>query len=105
MLPTTCVFPVVITGLAVGDMVFLSLNEGEQFCIDLILMRRGNAVRCAGVVDVLRTLDELGRLHSRVLHRNDLVVLAVKYQRRSIELLEVLGEVSLGEGFDTLVGV
>jgi hypothetical protein len=31
-----------ITGLAVGDMVFLSLNEGEQFRIDLILMRGGD---------------------------------------------------------------
>ena len=65
--------------LAVGDMVLLSL-EGEQFCVDLILMCGGDAVRRSREVDVLRALDELCRLHCRILHRNDLVVLAVKHQ-------------------------
>src|SRR5215213_4617022 len=80
-------------------------DEGEQSCVDLILMRSGDAVRRAGIVNVLRTFDQLGRLPRGVLHRNDLVVLAVKYQCRYIELLQVLGKVGFGEGFDTLVGV
>src|SRR5215208_2656045 len=63
----------------------------------------GDAVRRAWVVDFHRALDESSRLPGRILHRNDLVVLAVKYQSRHIELLEVLGKVGLGEGFDTLV--
>jgi len=43
--------------LAVGDMILLSLNEPEQLGVDLILMRRGDAVRRAWEVDVLRLLD------------------------------------------------
>src|SRR5687767_7523225 len=65
----------------------LTSDESEQLRVDLILVRRGDAVRRAWVIDVLRVLDELGRLHSRVFHRNDLVVLAVKHQCRNIELL------------------
>src|SRR6185369_8756730 len=94
-----------MAGLAVGDMVFLSLDEGEQIRVDLILMRGGDAVRRARVVDLLRALDELGRLPGRVFHRNDLVVLAVKDQSRYIKLPEVRGEVGLGKSFDALVGV
>jgi len=60
-------------------------------------VRGGDAVRRAGIVDVLRALDEPDRLHRRVLHGNDLVVLAVKHEGRDIELLQVLGEDDLGE--------
>jgi hypothetical protein len=34
-----------MAGLAVGDMILLSLDEGEQIRIDLILMRGGDTVR------------------------------------------------------------
>src|SRR5262249_50310399 len=80
-------------------------QEGQQVGVDLILMGRGEAVWRTGIVDLLRALDEPGRLPSRVLHRDDLVVLAVQDQGRDIELLEVLGEIGLGEGLDALVGV
>ena len=52
-------------------------------------MRGGEAVRCAGVVDLLGTLDELGRLPGRVLDRDDLVILTVQHERRHVEFLEV----------------
>src|SRR6478672_6485819 len=93
MPPRTRVFPPITADLGVGDIVLLSLDEGEQLGVDLILMRGSDAVRRTRVVNVLRALDESGRLHGRVLHRNDLVVLAVKHQSRYIKLLEVLGEV------------
>src|SRR5882724_65418 len=93
--PRTFVLPSMIAGLAIGDIVLLSLDEAQQLRVDLILMRGGDPVRRAGVVNVLRALDEFRRLHGRVLHRYDLVVLTVQYQRRYIDLLEVLGEVGL----------
>jgi hypothetical protein len=52
----------------------------------------------ARVVDLLGALDEPGRLLRRVLHGDDLVVLAVEHQSRDIELLQVLREIGLGEG-------
>ena len=52
-------------------------------------MRGGNPVRRTGVVDVLRSFDESGRLHERVPHRNDLIILAVQHERRDVELGEI----------------
>ena len=59
----------------------------------------------ARIINFLRTLDEPGRFLRRVLDGNDLVVLTVHDQGWDIELLEVLGEISLGEGLDALIGV
>ncbi len=83
----------------------LGPQEGQQVGVDLILMRGREAVRCARIVDFLRALDEPGRFLRRVLDGNDLVALTVHDQGRDIELLEVLGEVGLGEGLDAFVGV
>src|SRR5215831_20299636 len=96
-------WPVMV--LAVGDMSAPVLDESEQLGVDLILMRGGDAVRRAREVDVLRALDESGRLLSRVLRRNDLIVLAVEHEGRHVELLQVLGEIGFGERLDALVGV
>ena len=68
-------------------------------------MRGREAVRCARIVDFPRALDELGRFLRRVLDGNNLVVLTMHNQGWDIELLEVLGEIGLGEGLDTFVGV
>src|SRR6266542_5543452 len=57
------------------------------------------------VADVLCALDESGRLHRRVPHRNDLLVLTVKDQGRHSEPLLILGAIGLEEGFDAFVGV
>src|SRR6266513_2356300 len=83
----------------------LGPQEGQQVGVDLILMRGREAVRCAWIVDFLRALDEPGRFLRRVLDGYDLVVLTVHDQGRDIELLEVLGEISLGEGLDAFIGV
>src|SRR5262245_18039660 len=68
-------------------------------------MRGREAVRRAWIVYFLSALDEPGRFLRRVLDGNDLVVLTVHDQGRDIDLLEVLGEVALGEGLDAFVGV
>jgi hypothetical protein len=60
----------------------LRLDEGKQVGVDLILMRSREAVLGARVIDFPCALDEPGRLLRRVLHGNDLVVLAAHDQRR-----------------------
>ena len=55
----------------------LAPEEREQVGIDLILMRRRDAVRRARIVDFPYVLDELGRFLCRVLNGNDLVVFTV----------------------------
>jgi hypothetical protein len=47
-----------------------------------------------------RFLDDLRRQQRRVRNRNDLVVVAMEDQRWDIDLLEVLGEVRIGERLD-----
>src|SRR2546422_7077707 len=80
-------------------------EEGQQVSVYLILMRGSEAVRRARIVDFLRALDDPGRFLRRVLDGNDLIVLTVHDQGRDIELLEVPGEIRLGECLDALVGV
>ena len=87
------------------DVPRLGFQEGQQVGVELILMRGREAMRCARIVDFLRVLDELGRFLIRILDWNDLVVLTMHDQGWDIELLEVLGEISLREGFDAFVGV
>ena len=62
-------------------------------------------MRRARIVDFLRAFDEPGRLLSRVFDGNDLVVLTMHNQGWDIELLEVFGEIGLGEGLDTFISV
>jgi hypothetical protein len=78
----------------------LGFQEGQEVCVDLILKRGREAVRRARIVDFLRIFDEPGRFLSCVLDGNDLVVLTMHDQGWDIELLEVLCEISLREGFD-----
>src|SRR5215471_2820600 len=103
--PRTCVFPPVMARLGVGDMEFLSLDEGEQIRVDLILMRGSDAVRRARVVDVLRALDESSRLPGRVLHRNDLVVFAVQYERGHVEFFQIFCLIRFGKCLNAFVSV
>src|SRR5882672_6153473 len=83
----------------------LAPEEGKQVSVDLILMRGCEVVRRARIVDFLRALDDPGRFLRRVLDGNDLVVLTVHDQGWNINLLEVPGEIGLGECLDALVGV
>ena len=68
-------------------------------------MRGREAMRRARIVDFLRAFDEPGRLVSCVLDGNDLVVLTMHNQGWDIELLEVFGEIGLGEGLDAFIGI
>jgi hypothetical protein len=83
-----------------GGAVGSGLDERWELGVDLILVRRAHTVRSA--LDDLQPgiREELGREHSRVRERHDLIVVAVQDQRRDMEFLWVLGEVSLGEGLD-----
>src|SRR6266487_4192415 len=81
-----------------------SLDEGEQVRVDLILQRRAHAVGRARIDLQLRVLDDLGRKHGGRADRHDLVVIAVKDQGRDVELLEIFGQIRLGEGLDAEVG-
>src|SRR5215468_6959922 len=80
-------------------------EESKQLSVDLVGMRGGEPVRCSWVVDLLGTLDELGRLPGRVLDRDDLVIFTVQHERRHVEFLEVRGEIGLGECLDALISV
>src|SRR5215831_9365300 len=59
--PRTCIPRLALAGLAIGGIEFLSLDEGEEIAVDLIRMRRRDAVWGARVIDFLRALDQLGR--------------------------------------------
>ena len=47
-------------------------------------------------------LDDLGREQGRGADRHDLIVVAVEDERRHVELLEIFGEIRLGEGLDAI---
>lgn len=55
-----------------------SLEEGEQVCIDPVLMGGGNAVARAGIVDLTGTFDQPRGFDGGILDRNDLVVFAMQ---------------------------
>ena len=78
-------------------------EECQQVGVDLVLEGRAHAVRRARIDLQRGALDELGREQRRGADRHDLVVVAVQDQRRHVELLEVLGEVRLGERLDAVV--
>src|SRR5450631_4622437 len=60
----------------------LTLQEGQQVSVELVLMGVHQAVRRARVVDFLRALNKPGRFMGRVLDGDDLVIFAVQDQRR-----------------------
>src|SRR5687768_13384220 len=69
-----------------------SLEEGKQVGVDLVLMRGGDAVRRARIVDLLGTLDQPRGFDGGILDRNDLVVFAMQNERRHVELPQVFRE-------------
>ena len=84
---------------------WLAPEEGQQVDVELIRVRVRQAVRCARIVDLLGVLNKPCRFLRCVVNGHDLVVLAMQNQGRDVDLLEILGEVGLGEGLDALVGV
>src|SRR5882672_6808690 len=82
-----------------------ALQECQQIGVDLSLQRDREAVWSTRVVDSPNVLDEAFRFARRVVHRNDLIVLSVHEQSGDVELLQVFGEIGLGERLDAFVGV
>src|ERR1039457_6686374 len=81
------------------------LDEVEQVGVEGVLVGGGvsEAVRGPGVDLQGRVLDDLRRQEGRGTDGHDLVVVAVDDQGRDVDLLEVFGEVGLGEGIDAVV--
>src|ERR1035441_7717892 len=80
------------------------LEEGEQVGVDLVFEGGTHAVRGALVDLELGAFDDLGGEQASGGDGDDLVVVAVKDEGGHIELLQDLGAVGLGEGFDAVVG-
>src|ERR1043165_9514078 len=79
------------------------LDELEQVRIDAVFFGRAHAVRAALVYLERGSSHQLCGQHRRVGYRLDLIVVAVEDERRHVELFEVFGEVSLGEGLDAVI--
>jgi hypothetical protein len=58
-----------------------------------------------GIVPMAGVSDQLRWPHNRGADRHDMVVVAVKDQRRHVEFLEVFSEIHLGECLDAVEGV
>src|SRR5215467_7469842 len=79
------------------------LQEGEQVCVDLILVGRAHPVRGPPVDLQRRVLHPLRREHRGRADRHDLIIVTVEDQRRHIDLGEIRGEIGLRESFDAEV--
>ena len=79
------------------------LHEGQQVSVDRFGLRSRHAVR-ERFVRLQRPVPyEPGGQWSGVGVGDDLVIVAVHHQDRHRDLLEVLGEIGLGEGNDAVV--
>ncbi len=81
----------------------LRLDEGEQVRIELVRMDDRHAMWKTGVDLELSILDQLGRKGSSVRKGHDLVIVPVHDEGGNVDLLQVFGEVGLGEGVDPVV--
>ena len=88
---------------AVGWVHASALEERQQVGVDRGSLGGRHAVREALVGLERAVLQQLRRQRPGIGIRHDLVVLAVHHQGRHVDLLQVLGEVGLGEGNDAVV--
>jgi hypothetical protein len=72
----------------------LSLEERKQIRVDLVFMRRAQAVRRALVDVERRVLNDLGREQGRVAYRHDLIVVSMQDQGRNVECFRSLNDTS-----------
>lgn len=80
-------------------------DEGEKIGVDPVRLGHTYAV-VATLVDLQDCAwDELRTHQGGRCNRDDLVIITVKEEGRDIKLLEIIGEVGLGEGLDTVVEV
>src|ERR1039458_2062439 len=87
-----------------GERIPSGLDEGQQIGVDRLGLSDRHAVRESGVGLQCPVLHELRGKNRGVLIGDDLVVLSVHEQRRNVDLLQIIGEVSLGELLDAVVG-
>src|SRR3954465_498835 len=80
-----------------------ALEEGEQVGVDDLGLCRGHPVREALIGLELTLLQQLQRKRRGIRVGDDLVVVAVHDQHWDVDLLQVLGEVGLGERLDAIV--
>ena len=83
--------------------VALRFQEGQEVGVNGIGLGRGHAVRKALVGFQCAILQQLCRQRCRIGIRHDLVVIAMHHQDRHGDLLQVFGEVRLGEGDDAVI--
>ena len=81
----------------------LAADEGQKVRVDHVGVDREHAMRVARVDLQRPALEKLDREQSRVLVRNDLVVVPVHHERRRLDGLQVLREIRLRERLDPLV--
>src|SRR5262245_44222616 len=82
-----------------------AFQERQKLRVDLIRVSGGQTMRSAGIVDLLRALDQLGRFFRRVFDWNDLVVFTVQHESGHVEFLQILRLVRFGKRLDAFVGV
>jgi len=67
------------------------LDERKQICIDLVLEGRAHTVWRTLIDLESCILDQLGRQHSRISNRHNLIVIAMEDECWNVDLLEILG--------------
>src|ERR1035437_4687288 len=77
-------------------------EKSQQIGVHFVLVGRAQAVRRAWIGFQRGPFDQLGREQGRGADRHDLVVVAMDDESGYVELLEILGEVRLGERFDAV---
>src|SRR5947209_4933320 len=82
----------------------LGPQEGQEVGVELILVRAGEAVGRSRIDFQSCVLDNLGREKGRVGNGHNLVVVAVDDQGWNVELLQIFGEIRLGEDLDAVEG-
>src|ERR1700733_16040397 len=78
-------------------------DECQQVFVDRVSFSGGHAVGKALVGDQCSVLQQLCREWSGIGIRHNLVVIAVHYQNRHSDLLQIFSEVSLGEGDNAVI--
>jgi hypothetical protein len=89
---------------ALGGALKRRLAERQQFLVDLVFVRRAQAVGGALVDFQGGAPDELGLERAGVGERHDLIVVALDDERWHIELLQVVRLVGLRECLDAGLG-
>src|SRR6266850_3147899 len=99
-----CQFPLSLRANPCSDCCgHLPFDERQQVGIDLVCIGSWHAVRETRIELRRGVFEQLCRQWTSICERHDLVILAMHHQRWYFDLLEILGEISFRECFDTVV--